>query len=65
VLGWVVLQRTVAAAVVRFMVGLCDFDAALRASWSGAASAVSVLHSAFERTKFRHLNRPQCKVLPF
>ena len=54
--------RAVAVAVA-MVVRLWSFDVWARESWSGAVSTVSVLHSAFKRTKVRHLNRPQCKVM--
>ena len=53
------------AVAVAMVVRLWSFDVWARESWSGAVSTVSVLHSAFKRTKFRHLNRPQCKVMLF
>ena len=57
--------RAVVAVVVRLVQRLLKIAVVSHDSWSEAASTVSVLSSPFERTKFRHLNRPQCKVLPF
>ena len=58
--GGRVVRRTV---VVRTVPRSWKFDVVARDSWSGAVSTVSVVHSALERTKFRHLNRPQWKVM--
>ena len=61
----VVARRTVVAVVVRTVLRLLKIAVVSHDSWSGAVSIVSALFSAFERTKFRHLNRPQCKVMLF
>ena len=62
---WWAARRTVVAVVVRTVLRLLKIAVVSHDSWSGAVSIVSALFSAFERTKFRHLNRPQCKVMLF